>query len=72
MFPERGASLAPTVWRTLVRMSPDELDQFAWKFGVYRSTITAMPHPADDLDGWRRRWAKALELADELTRLARA
>jgi hypothetical protein len=51
-------------------MTSDRTDNLAWLFAEYRSTIDALPHPGDDLEGWRRGWAKATALSAELTRLS--
>jgi hypothetical protein len=50
-------------------MTPPDLDEVARFVGVYRSTVDAMPHPADDLDGWRRRWDQLADLAAQINAL---
>ena len=47
-------------------MTPDELDRVARLVAVYRSTVDVMPHPVDNLDGWRRRWDELASLADKI------
>jgi hypothetical protein len=47
-------------------MTDARLDELARLVGVYRSTVDAMPHPADDLEGWRRGWAKVNDVAGRI------
>ena len=49
-------------------MKGAELERFSHLVGVYRSTVNTLPHPADDLVQWRRRWTQVQELATELDR----
>jgi len=50
-------------------MIPEELERFAWRFGVLRSTVMHMANPVDQPDRWRRGWAEVKELVAEIDRL---
>jgi hypothetical protein len=50
-------------------MIPEELERFAWRFGVLRSTVMHMANPVDQPDRWRREWAEVKELVAEIDRL---
>jgi hypothetical protein len=51
-------------------MTPSELEALAYKANVFRSTVDRLPHPADDYEAWRQRWADVKRLADEVTAMA--
>jgi hypothetical protein len=50
-------------------MTPEQLDRLVERRGVFLSTAYSMPHPRDDLDGWRKRWAQLVELIEEISAL---
>ena len=50
-------------------MIPEELEWFAWRFGVLRSTAMHMANPVDQPDRWRQEWAELKELVAEIDRL---
>jgi hypothetical protein len=47
------------------------LDQIATKNAIFITTAMNLPNPRDQYERWRRDWGKLLELADEITRMAR-
>jgi hypothetical protein len=50
-------------------MIPEELERFAWQFGVLRTTVMHMANPVDQPDRWRHEWAEVKELVAEIDRL---
>ena len=48
---------------------PEELERFAWRFGVLRTTLMHMANPVDQPDRWRHEWAEVKELVAEIDRL---
>jgi hypothetical protein len=47
------------------------LDKLAIRNAVFMTTAMNLPNPRDQYERWRREWANVLELADEITRMAK-
>jgi hypothetical protein len=47
-------------------MTRADLDDLARLVAVCRSTVDAMPHPADSFERWRHRWGQLADLATQI------